>query len=101
MTSSNIKQTCESNGLVATCACADDTICTETALTVCDMPMTALSQELCGEDFPGFCEDLQYVFIYFTLWGWDGVGASDEGWIAGDSYQDGFALCAEGGGKLI
>ena len=104
MTSSNIKQACESAGFVATCACSDDISCTETALKNCRMPMTELSLDLCNTEFPKDCPGLEGVFIYFTLHGYDGVSGDNNGdndWIRGSSYQDGFALCAENSSKLI
>ena len=113
MTSSNIKQTCEAIGLVATCSASDcvndNGQCTTTALTNCDAPMSQLSEDLCGQFHPSNCDDLAGVFI-FRYWSSrvDGMSGDnndndDEGgnWIWGSNYQNLFALCAENAGKSI
>ena len=102
MTSSNIKGACESNGLVATCACDRDSGCTETALADCDYPMTELSQDMCGERLPEDCSSLHDVFIYYSIvHSYDGVsGHKTDSFISGKKNENKYALCAREGGKL-
>ena len=99
MTSGNIKHTCESNGLVATCACSSGKYgtgdCTVTDLKDCSFPMT----ELCpNSKYPKDCPSLDMVFIYYTGSSSNvfGIDTSKTGYyFDGRVYENQYALCAK------
>ena len=102
MTSSNVKSTCESNGLVNTCV-GDQSCplsrsgCTITALTGCWNPMSDLSIQECNGKWPNQCPLLNGVFPYMYNWrNDDSCGTLNGSWCAYGRYQyNQWAFCAE------
>ena len=102
MTSSNVKSTCESNGLVNTCVGSQScwlsgSGCTVTALTGCGSPMNDLSKQECNGKNPNRCPLLYGVFSYMHNWSSGAsCGAVNGNWCAhGIYYYNQWALCAE------
>ena len=104
MTSANIKATCERHNLVNTCvgfhSCQyTNSDCTVSALTGCENPMVALSQQICNGQNPNVCNKLNGVFAY--TYG-TSCGTIKGAWCAdGNKNFNQWALCAKPLGIII
>ena len=101
MTSSNVKSTCESNGLVNTCVGSQScgfsgSGCTVTALTGCSYPMNDLSKQECNGNDLRYCPLLNGVFSYMHNYAYGACGALNGIWCSDGRYQyNQWALCAD------
>ena len=101
MTSSNVKATCEKNGLVNTCvgdkSCSYTTSdCTVTGLTGCDSPLIDISRKSCNGGYPTSCPRLDGVFVYMASWPLGACGVISRDYCAdGNDFSNQWALCAE------
>ena len=110
MTSKNVKLACERENLVATCVgdrlCRlSSRDCTVTSFTSnCYLPMTELSQNLCGVKLPMGCQKLHHIFAYVYNWkSGAAMGVTtksavffpNELYVDGNMYWNKYALCAK------